>query len=175
MKRLIVTILALFIVFEVSRGSRLATYHEEDFSMEELVPDEFSQANLQQYIAIKGLKHPEIVYAQAVLETGNFSSTIFKENNNLFGMKYVHDCRCSRTRPTTADGSKYGHAYYSDKNKVGWKKSVDDYLLWQQMFKITPIETQAQYLAVLDWKYCQSGVYSKVLKRIMAEQAKINS
>lgn len=32
------------------------------------------------------ITHPEIVYAQAVLETGNFKSRICKEYNNLFGL-----------------------------------------------------------------------------------------
>ena len=33
------------------------------------------------------LKHPHIAYAQAMLESGNFTSKIFRENNNMFGMK----------------------------------------------------------------------------------------
>ena len=33
------------------------------------------------------LKYPHIVYAQAMLESGNFTSKIFRENNNMFGMK----------------------------------------------------------------------------------------
>lgn len=33
-----------------------------------------------------GVKHPEIVYAQAVLETGNFKSDLCINDNNLFGL-----------------------------------------------------------------------------------------
>lgn len=32
------------------------------------------------------IKHPEIVYAQAVLETGNFKSQLCVQHNNLFGL-----------------------------------------------------------------------------------------
>lgn len=32
------------------------------------------------------VKHPEIVYAQAIIETGNFNSNGFKVKNNLFGI-----------------------------------------------------------------------------------------
>lgn len=32
------------------------------------------------------VQYPEIVYAQAVLETGNFNSRVFREYNNLFGL-----------------------------------------------------------------------------------------
>ena len=33
-----------------------------------------------------GVKHPEIVYAQAVLETGHFKSDLCLNGNNLFGL-----------------------------------------------------------------------------------------
>lgn len=32
------------------------------------------------------VKHPDIVYAQAILETGHFKSRVCKEYNNLFGL-----------------------------------------------------------------------------------------
>ena len=42
------------------------------------------QLSLQQ-IKDKGIKHPEIVYAQYRLETGNGKSRAFREYNNAFG------------------------------------------------------------------------------------------
>lgn len=48
------------------------------------------------------------ITAQAAHETGNFSSKIFRENNNLFGMKLPVK------RKTTATGEKYGHATYEN-------------------------------------------------------------
>src|SRR5882672_6857675 len=123
---------------------------------------EFSPGNLQKYIVEKKIRHPHIVYAQALLETGEFTSTIFKENNNLFGMKYVGDFRYKYGRPTTAVGSKYGHAVYTH-----WKKSVDDYILWQQMFKKTPTEKEDEYFALLRKKYAEDTRYVAVLKTII--------
>lgn len=32
------------------------------------------------------IKYPEIVYAQAILETGHFKSKVYQNNNNLFGL-----------------------------------------------------------------------------------------
>jgi len=125
--------------------------------------NEFNETNLINYIKSKELKHPHIVFAQAKLETGNFSSTIFKENNNLFGMKYVKDFRQSKTRPTTAIGSKYSHAVYKH-----WKESVDDYLLWQQMFKKTPIAKEEDYFKLLGKRYAEDKRYVKVLKVIIS-------
>lgn len=45
------------------------------------------QLTLQQ-IKDKGIKHPEIVYAQYRLETGNGVSRAFTEYNNAFGFIY---------------------------------------------------------------------------------------
>lgn len=127
---------------------------------------EFTALNLKNYILEKGIKHPHIVYAQALVETGNFQSRIFKENNNLFGMKYVGDCNCKITpkgkRKTTALGSRYKHAYYKS-----WQESVDDYLLWQQMFKKTPIETETDYFKLLHSRYAEDKSYVNVLKIVI--------
>ena len=50
----------------------------------------------------------KFITAQAAHETGNFTSKIFKENNNLFGMKLP------KVRKTTATGEKYSHAVYKN-------------------------------------------------------------
>lgn len=122
----------------------------------------FSKNNLVKYILSKKIQHPHIVYAQSILETGEFTSTIFKENNNLFGMKYVGDFRALYRRPTTAIGSRYNHAIYTD-----WKKSVDDYVLWQQMFKKTAIDKEDDYFKLLGWKYATDPRYVSSVKIII--------
>lgn len=53
-----------------------------------------------------GLQMSRLLTAQAAHETANFSSSIFKSNNNLFGMKRP------AIRPTTATGENKGHATY---------------------------------------------------------------
>jgi hypothetical protein len=64
------------------------------------------------------------ITAQSAFETGNFSSVIFKEQNNLFGMKLP------KIRKTVADGEARGHAVY---NSV--EDSVTDYRLYWNNFK----------------------------------------
>lgn len=52
-------------------------------------PDFFSkspQEGLMEALEYYGVKHPQIVYAQAVLETGHFKSDACLINNNLFGL-----------------------------------------------------------------------------------------
>lgn len=52
-------------------------------------PDFFSkspQEGLIEALEYYGVKHPQIVYAQAVLETGYFKSDLCLNDNNLFGL-----------------------------------------------------------------------------------------
>lgn len=52
-------------------------------------PDFFSkspQEGLMEALEYYGVKHPQIVYAQSVLETGNFKSDLCLNGNNLFGL-----------------------------------------------------------------------------------------
>lgn len=70
---------------------------------------------------------PELVLKQMKLETGNFSSTLFKEANNLMGMTYPGK------RVTTATGKykigKYTYAAYDN-----WVESAKDYAIFQKIF-----------------------------------------
>ena len=78
--------------------------------------NEFSEVKLKEYIIGLNIKFPHIVFAQAKLESGYFKSTIFRENNNLFGM------RVASRRPTTNKGENRGHAAFDN-----WKESLVDY------------------------------------------------
>lgn len=114
--------------------------------------NEFSREKLISYLKEINLKFPYIVLAQAELETGNFKSKIFRENNNLFGMKVA------RKRPTTNKGEQYGHAYFDN-----WRKSVDDYAFYQAMF-MKDIKTENQYFQFLDGRYAEDPNYIAKLK-----------
>jgi len=61
----------------------------------------------------------KVLYSQAKLETGDFSSNIYRENNNLFGMKVPY------IRPNFVQGENRGHAVFSSKY---W--SLFDLFLW---------------------------------------------
>lgn len=59
-------------------------------------PDFFSkspQEGLIEALEYYGVKHPQIVYAQAVLETGHFKSDLCLNDNNLFGLYNSKRCR----------------------------------------------------------------------------------
>lgn len=46
-----------------------------------------SETSLKKELIKHNIEHPDIVLAQAKLETGNFTSSVLKKNNNLFGLR----------------------------------------------------------------------------------------
>jgi hypothetical protein len=115
----------------------------------------FSEDNLQVLLERLNVRFPEIVMAQARLETGHFSSRIYLENNNLFGMKQAY------RRPSTCKGIKHGHCYYDD-----WLDSVIDYALYQKVF-LSHVQSHDEYLGFLGESYAQDPRYTKKLKLLI--------
>lgn len=114
----------------------------------------FSPENLKIKLKELKLKHQDIIYAQAVLETNNFSSNIFKNNNNLFGMK------CAMSRPTLHKGESFGHAQY-----LNWQECVIDYAFWQISYAKNL--SREEYFLLLDKIYAEDPNYIKKLKIII--------
>lgn len=91
-----------------------------------------------------GVQHPDIVYAQAILETGYFNSRVYREYNNLFGLYN------SRTK----DYYKFNH----------WVESVIAYLEYIQYKYKSP----GDYYEFLDSiGYAEDPNYTNKLKRIV--------
>jgi len=109
--------------------------------------DKFTKEKFKEYLLQLNIRFPHIVYAQAVLETGNFNSKIFTANHNLFGMKEA------RVRATTNLGSELGHAIYGH-----WRESVVDYALFQCAF-LTKIKTEEGYYQYLKENYAEAPDY----------------
>lgn len=116
--------------------------------------DKFSEEKFKEYLLQLNIRFPHIVYAQAVLETGNFQSKIFNSNNNLFGMKEA------KVRATTNLGTDLGHAVYGH-----WRESVVDYALFQCAF-LTKIRTEEGYYQYLKENYAESPSYVSKVKEL---------
>jgi flagellum-specific peptidoglycan hydrolase FlgJ len=119
---------------------------------------------LYEQITEKNIKFPEVVFAQAVLESGHFKAPIFTTKNNLFGMKVP------KKRETTAiNKGKKGYAKYHS-----WDSSIDDYLLWQEFtLKNKSQLTKSQYLSLLGKIYAKDKKYISSLKRVISEHKSI--
>jgi len=113
-----------------------------------------------------GVKHPRVVFAQAVIESGGFKSILAKECNNLFGM------RIPKKRPTLA--------VKRCKNKLGfatfdsWQESVYDYLLYQKyILRNKQKMTDEQYLRHIAKTYASNPEYVSVILKTMKKYSNI--
>lgn len=118
-------------------------------------PDFFSkspQDGLIEALEYYGVKHPHIVYAQAILETGHFKSDLCLNNNNLFGL------------------------YNSRENKYyvfdHWTESVMAYLNYIQ-YKYKPPNDYYKFLS--DIGYAEDPNYINKLKGIVNKNDKKRS
>lgn len=97
----------------------------------------FSRRNFYEYLKEVNVKFPELVFAQAIKESG-LKSPLFKGNHNPFGMKEANK------RPNMQNGSQDGHAYYDT-----WKHSVIDYAMYQSYVGLSKVKTEGEYLQYL--------------------------
>jgi flagellum-specific peptidoglycan hydrolase FlgJ len=151
MKRLIV----LLMMFIVSLSANNTTRHVD--------PREVSYSNVYDQILETGIEFPDIVWAQAVLESGHFKSKVFRNNNNLFGM------RLPKKRETLASGSNLGYAMYDF-----WEESIADYWLYQEyVFRKRTKMSREQYLSHLGRSYASNPQYVSHLLGVIKKNRKI--
>ena len=152
------TILAVFTLF-LFLGLAIPTQKEYVTNTETVLIvndlNEFSEEKLIEEINKLNFKFPHIVLAQSILETGHYKSKIFKENNNLFGMKEA------RVRLNLAKGTQFGHAYYDN-----WKESVTDYALWYSTFAYR-CKSEKQLYKLLDKQYAEADAYVSSLQHVI--------
>lgn len=110
-------------------------------------PDFFSklpQEGLMEALEYYEVKHPQIVYAQAVLETGHFKSNVCLNYNNLFGL---YDSK-------NKDYYKFNH----------WTESIVAYKEWIQK-KYQPPNNYYVFLEEIN--YASDKEYISILKSIV--------
>ena len=150
---------AEFFQFGYHQGRNLLTALSDEEKL--IIVQEFNEFGEDKLIAkLKELnvKFPYIVLAQSKLETGNFTSKIFRENNNLFGM------REAKQRITTAQGTENNHAYYHT-----WQESILDYAFYQCRY-LSNIGTEEQYFNYLKQSYAEDPSYVNRLQTIISNQ-----
>lgn len=113
----------------------------------DIQPDFFSkspQEGLMEALEYYEVKHPQIVYAQAVLETGHFKSNVCLNYNNLFGL---YDSK-------NKDYYKFNH----------WAESIVAYKEWIQK-KYQPPNNYYVFLEEIN--YAEEKSYTILLKEIV--------
>ena len=126
-------------------------------SEKKIINNELNHFNLYEKLIDYGVKYPDIVFAQAVIESGNFKSKLCTNNKNLFGMKMPG------RRETTAIGkSKGGYAKYDT-----WGDSVFDYLLYQNYVMRNKNMNRKEYLSYLGRTYAEDKQYLIKINKTM--------
>ncbi|QIG63366.1 hypothetical protein DAC16_133 [Bacteroides phage DAC16] len=100
------------------------------------------------------VKYPHIVLSQSIIESGNYTSKVFLENNNPFGMKL------SWNRATTALGIKNGYAYYSN-----LRDAIIDYAFMQSSY-YRSAKTEEDYYILLQKSYAEDKEYINKVRKI---------
>lgn len=150
--------ICLFIIIIVSTTRNLSMKYD-------FIDSSIDDTALYNKIENSGILYADVVFAQAKLESGNFTSNVFLCDNNLFGMKQP------KVRKTLSLGkSQQGYASY-----MTWKLSVEDYKLWQtSVLKNKKIKTQDEYLGYIGRIYAEDGSYVRKIKSMMRQYTKKN-
>lgn len=153
-------ILVLGVLFLGLNTSKIPTQYITDTEKVLLINSnsEFSEDKLIQKIKELNLPFPHITLAQAKLESGDFSSRIFKENHNMFGMKEA------RVRINLAKGTQFGHAYYNS-----WEESILDYSFWYSNYA-NKCKSETELFQLLGKTYAEDTRYVELLKNIINVQ-----
>jgi len=117
---------------------------------------EFSYELLQQAIYFQQIERPDIVLRQAMLESGNFTSDIFLNANNIFGI------RRAKIRLTPAIDEYKGHAKY-----LHWYDSTRDYKYLQDYYKELGYKTDDYFLFLEQIPYATNPNYTTILKELV--------
>jgi hypothetical protein len=115
----------------------------------------FTPELLKQALFFEKIKSPEIVFIQAQIETGYFTSELFLKANNLFGMRYP------RVRDTFASGEYEYHAEYRS-----WLSCVLDYALWQKHYSDKGYDLESYLLFLEDIGYATNKKYISLIKEM---------
>jgi hypothetical protein len=148
---------SLYVGYNLGRNTLISLTDEEKL----IIIQEYNKFNEDKLIdKLKELNvnFPYIALAQAKLETGNYTSKIFRESNNLFGMKEA------KSRITTAKGTQFNHAYYES-----WTESVYDFAFHQCRY-LPNIKNEEQYFQYLGQNYAEDPNYINRLKDIINKE-----
>ena len=140
--------------YTVGRVMKLGnlSHLEKELLVVDLQRDDFTEEKLAILLKKLKIQYPEVVLAQARLETGGYKSRIFRENHNLFGMKEAV------RRINTAQGTQYNHAYYEH-----WRESVYDYAFYQCRY-MGQVRSREEYFNLLSQSYAEDPMYVTKLK-----------
>lgn len=131
-------------------------YVESEEVINLVTNNSFSLSAFKKEVYQSNFKFPDIIIAQAYIESQHFSSPVWLENHNMFGMKVA------KSRFTLAIDDNLNHAVFKN-----WKDCVKDRLIYDALY-VNNL-TRAQYLGFLDKRYARAGGtnYSKLINQVI--------
>ena len=122
---------------------------------QEICGKPFSIDLLREVLIWEQISCPDVVLIQAKIESAHFTSDLFVNANNMFGMKLP------RVRETLAVGEYKGHAMYKS-----WTDCVKDYALWQRFYASKGYDLR-EYLSFLqEINYATDVNYITLIKQM---------
>lgn len=103
------------------------------------------RCEVYEYIVECQIKHPKIVYKQAILESNSFKSRVFKVHHNMFGFR------------------KYGSVHYM--HFKSWEDCVEYYSEWQNR----KYKGGNYYQFLIDVRYAEDPKYIQKIKSIKTD------
>jgi len=158
---LTITVFACQVGSEVNSKMSVEFKVPKDFisNVEYVTDSVIDDATLYNHLLLMKVSFPKVILCQAKIESSQYSSDLFKRNNNLFGMKK------SANRVTTAsdDNGRAGYKWYPS-----WRESVTDYALWQLSHHVDKM-SQDQYIAYLGKIYAEDPKYTTKIKAMIKQ------
>lgn len=154
---LIAIVVIVTIIFVINNDNRNQTLEviEQIENAQTNIDSDIAQS-VYDFIFQLRLEHPEIIMAQCIEESGNFTSDLFKNANNCLGMKVPGQ------RITLAVATYKGHAKFKS-----WHDCILDYAIWQSCYARGL--GKDDYYAFLDKLYAEADGYSNRLKKIIKQ------
>lgn len=120
-----------------------------NFNLVNVKEDVFTQEKLLEYMRKLNIKHIEFTFAQTQIESAYYSSPIFYDNKNMFGMKQSYE------RPTTCIGTNRNHANYEN-----WRDAVLDFAIFQARV-LAKVKNRNEYREYIGKYYADDKEYLK--------------
>lgn len=115
-------------------------------------PEEINDSILYVFLKDNNAWYPEILLKQAKLESGNYTSNVYNNSNNLYGMKKV-----GKRQTTQLHNTYNGYGCYTN-----WCESVLDRMLWDVFYFKNEKPTKEEYLKAMSI-YAEAENYVELL------------
>lgn len=116
-------------------------------------PEEINDTVLYQFLLDNNAWYPDILLKQAKIESANYSSNVYKNTNNLYGMKKV-----GKRQTTQLNNTYNGYGSYNN-----WCLSVLDRMLWDMFVFKGEKPSREEYLKEMSI-YAEDKSYLTKLK-----------